>query len=392
MMRERLQATSCQGLRKCKAERTTQNKASCLSCKHGSLEEAHQPCLTDPLSALAVLVLGCARPAAAWQSPLHACSPSVHLKPRWTPEYCMQNDDAGFEATRRSLLALLSTAGALLGAAGGAWASFFSADGGLPLSMVTDWTGEQIQVVRLPQGYADGYTLPITNITEAVFGKIKAFPETYPFNEKDFSRFNNADDSVYYAKPQFKYGVDAGAIAALTHYYNTTITKSKLNVLDVGSSWVSHYPREFKKKMRNIVGIGLNPLELQINPQLTEFEVRDLNKVPELPFRDASFDVVTCAISIPYFTSPVKIFKEVRRILKPRGRFIVSTTRQCEMAKAVNVWLRFPCLDRLRTVGAYFHYAGGFSKPTAFDITAKGKSSLGVATKDLMWVVEATKL
>jgi len=163
-------------------------------------------------------------------------------------------------------------------------------------------------------------------------------------------------------------------------------------MLDVGSTWVSHYPKEFKKKMRNIVGLGMNRLELQTNPQLSDFQVRDLNKMPELPFRNATFDVVTCAISVPYFTSPVKVFKEVRRVLKPGGRFIVSTTRHCEMAKAVNVWLRFPCLDRLRLVGAYFHYAGGWSKPNAFDLTAKGKNGMGVATKDLMWIIEATKL
>ena len=46
----------------------------------------------------------------------------------------------------------------------------------------------------------------------------------------------------------------------------------------------------------------MNERELRANTQLTEFTQRDLNKVPQLPYKDRSFDVVTCVVSIDYLT------------------------------------------------------------------------------------------
>ena len=61
----------------------------------------------------------------------------------------------------------------------------------------------------------------------------------------------------------------------------------------------------------------MNERELRANTQLTEFTQRDLNKVPQLPYKDRSFDVVTCVVSIDYLTKPIQILKEARRVLRP---------------------------------------------------------------------------
>ncbi|WP_404452535.1 methyltransferase domain-containing protein [Virgibacillus necropolis] len=43
----------------------------------------------------------------------------------------------------------------------------------------------------------------------------------------------------------------------------------------------------------------------------------------ELPFDDHSFDIVTCRIAAHHFPNPEKFIKEVQRILKPGGKFVL---------------------------------------------------------------------
>lgn len=96
-------------------------------------------------------------------------------------------------------------------------------------------------------------------------------------------------------------------MAALTHYYAETIQPKGLDVLDICSSWVSHYPPSFGAGAASIVGTGMNSLELQANQQFTSFVAADLNKMTELPFASNSFDVVTCVVSVDYLTNPLKV-------------------------------------------------------------------------------------
>lgn len=65
------------------------------------------------------------------------------------------------------------------------------------------------------------------------------------------------------------------------------------------------------------VGLGMNEFELKENKQIDEYTVRNLNKEPTLPYPDASFDVVTCVVSVDYLNKPLEIFKEVSRVLRP---------------------------------------------------------------------------
>ena len=68
--------------------------------------------------------------------------------------------------------------------------------------------------------------------------------------------------------PRFVYHIDEGSVAALTQYYRRTIEPGS-DILDICSSWVSHYPLEFKHTMRRISGTGMNAFELRANSQLT---------------------------------------------------------------------------------------------------------------------------
>mgnify|MGYP006250547401 FL=1 len=129
----------------------------------------------------------------------------------------------------------------------------------------------------------------------------------------------------------------------------------------------------------------MNERELRANTQLTEFTQRDLNKVPQLPYKDRSFDVVTCVVSIDYLTKPIQILKEARRVLRPGGRVILSQSNRMFMTKAVRMWVSMGDEDHLELIGQYLKYAGGYSAPAAFDISAKGRGA-----RDPMYIVTAT--
>ena len=114
-------------------------------------------------------------------------------------------------------------------------------------------------------------------------------------------------------------------MTALTTYYADTF-KDGEDVLDICSSWVSHYPKDWKGG--NVVGLGMNDYELSQNPQLSSYVVKDLNSEPVLPFDDESFDRVTCVVSVDYLNKPLEVFKEVGRILRPGGEFVLSMSNR----------------------------------------------------------------
>ena len=124
-------------------------------------------------------------------------------------------------------------------------------------------------------------------------------------------------------------------MAALTRYYEALNLKRGADVLDICSSWVSHYPKSWPKLAKSIVGTGISATELACNDQLTSFVARDLNNNPALPFADASFDVVTCVVSFDYLTKPREVMAEVARVLRPGGRVVLSQSNRCFFTKAV---------------------------------------------------------
>ena len=57
--------------------------------------------------------------------------------------------------------------------------------------------------------------------------------------------------------------------------------------------------------------------------------MQNLNKDPTLPYDDNSFDVVTNSLSADYLTSPLEVFKEIRRVLTPGGLAAMAFTTRC---------------------------------------------------------------
>eukprot|EP00579_Thalassiosira_antarctica_P004525 CAMPEP_0201888172 /NCGR_PEP_ID=MMETSP0902-20130614/26884_1 /ASSEMBLY_ACC=CAM_ASM_000551 /TAXON_ID=420261 /ORGANISM="Thalassiosira antarctica, Strain CCMP982" /LENGTH=329 /DNA_ID=CAMNT_0048418345 /DNA_START=12 /DNA_END=1001 /DNA_ORIENTATION=+ len=196
----------------------------------------------------------------------------------------------------------------------------------------------------------------------------KVWPEEPPFTKKDFFRADEEDDENFYTLPRLVYHIDEPAVSALTQYYRSNIAPGS-KILDICSSWVSHYPLEFKNNMKRISGTGMNALELIANDQLTDYEARNLNVNPTLPYDDNTFDVVTCVVSIDYLIHPIEVLKEVRRVLVPGGKAIISQSNRCFPSKAISMWLNMNDREHLELINGYAKYAG-FGPGKAYDITA----------------------
>merc|ERR1712086_625534 len=167
------------------------------------------------------------------------------------------------------------------------------------------------------------------------------YPDVFPFGEKEMQRYDESSDFMFYAQPRFMKHIDDDAIKALTKYYGTVFPSvpkegdEPVALLDVCSSWISHYPAEYVASDNlKISGLGM---------------------------------------------------KEVQRVLKPGGLAVMSFSNRCFPTKAVSVWTATGDLDHIWIVGSYFHFAGGFARLAAEDISPKpGKT-------DPMYVVFARK-
>lgn len=212
------------------------------------------------------------------------------------------------------------------------------------------------------------------------------FPEKFPFGPQELQRYDETSDFIFYSAPRFVTHIDDAAVGALTAWYARNFPESGRDdtaLLDVCSSWISHYPEGYTAG--RISGLGMNEEELKKNAVLSDFEVKDLNEDPALPYADNTFDFVTNAVSVDYLTKPLETMREVNRVLKPGGVAAMSFSNRCFPTKAISIWTATGDLDHVWIVGAYFHFAGGFEAPVAEDISPNpGKT-------DPMYVVYARK-
>jgi SAM-dependent methyltransferase len=241
-------------------------------------------------------------------------------------------------------------------------------------------------LVRRFTGDNTPWTFPIRPVS-----LVRTWPTVPPFTPENFLRADQGDDGSFYAIPRFVYHIDEAAVAALTQYYRKVIPPNS-SILDICSSWVSHYPLEFPKIMKRVSGTGMNVLELAANDQLTDYVGKNLNIEPKLMYPDESFDVVTCVVSIDYLIHPMEVLRGVHRVLKPGGRVIISQSNRCFPSKAIAMWLQMNDRQHLELINGYFQYAGGFEERKAYDITAEGGDEEGgKAYRDPMFIVEAVK-
>ncbi len=170
-----------------------------------------------------------------------------------------------------------------------------------------------------------------------------------------FDKADPSADPLFYAEPRFVAHIDDGAIAAVTDVYRRMLPKGGV-ILDLMSSWISHFPEEMA--FSRVIGHGMNAEELAANPRLDEWFVQDLNANPTLPLASSSADAGCLCVSVQYLQQPVAVFREAARVLRPGGPLVVTFSNRCFPTKAVAIWQALSGEDQQRLVSVYFSEAG----------------------------------
>lgn len=244
-----------------------------------------------------------------------------------------------------------------------------------------DLIGWNSQTVKVPFAIANS---PVSEIL-----KEPKWPEKWPYTAADFRRQDESDDEGFYNAPRFVTHIDADAISSIRNFYAVQFAEAPqgdYSVLDICSSWISHYPEDLKAKRVAITGMVEE--ELAANRQATEHAVADLNKNPKLPYGDSEFDFVTNVVSVDYLVKPQEVFQEMHRVLKPGGVAIMSFSNRCFFTKAIGMWVADMSdgPGHCQIVGNYFHFnpVGGWKNIQSVDISKTPQSNP-------MWVVTAVK-
>ena len=180
-----------------------------------------------------------------------------------------------------------------------------------------------------------------------------------------FARDDPSPDTDFYRPTRLVTHIDDRAIAAVGELYaelgiDGSATAPR-RVLDVMSSWVSH----FRTPPAELVVLGMNAVELDANDAASERVVRDLNTDPTLPFATASFDAVTCCVSVDYLVRPIEVLRDVSRVLRPDGVVAITFSNRCFPTKAIRGWLTTDDEQHCSILITYLQRAGGFTEPVA---------------------------
>lgn len=184
------------------------------------------------------------------------------------------------------------------------------------------------------------------------------------FTDDAFRREREETDGDFYRAPRLVDHLDRTATRQVEKLYARLLPKGA-RVLDLMTSWKSHLDRA---EPTAVAGLGMNAEELAANPRLSERAVQDLNRDARLPYGDASFDAVACTVSVEYLIRPVEVFAEVRRVLKPGGRFILVFSNRYFPPKVVRVWADAHPFERTGLVIEYFLRTGGFKDLASFSL------------------------
>lgn len=236
---------------------------------------------------------------------------------------------------------------------------------------------------------------------------------SWPYRAADFARLDQSADAAFYAVPRLVTHIDDVAIASLRRYYDAVLPR-RGRLLDLCSSWISHYPPAVEEAAAagdgqlRVVGLGLNAAELAANPVLGGGRiVADLNEQPDVPaaLRAAGvavavrgdgeagcesggeegdlLDASTMVVSIDYLTDPVAVLRSLRRAMRMQGAVHLAVSNRCFPTKAIARWSRISEEERLCMVGDFLHFAGWGQ----IEIVELSDGSLG----DPLWVVRAVR-
>ena len=200
-------------------------------------------------------------------------------------------------------------------------------------------------------------------------------------SENPFQREDDGTDLVFYTKPRFVQHLDDRAIEVITDLYGRFVHDG-MRVLDLMSSWTSHLPEGLH--LEKLSGLGLNAEELEKNKELSDWVVHDLNENPILPYKAESYDAVVCTVSIEYLVDPETVFKEIGRILKPGGTFIVTFSNRWFPEKVINIWKDLHEFERMGLVMDYFQKSDMFTDLETYSVRSLARPTSDKYFPELM--------
>jgi len=207
----------------------------------------------------------------------------------------------------------------------------------------------------------------VTDVLNGGVGLQAAMPEGHKtqVNGATLARLDPREDALFYSKPRLVQHLDSSAIAGIGEIYRRLL-KPGMKVLDFMSSWVSHLPEDLTDI--TVTGLGMNAEELRQNPRLASHVVHDVNLHPRLPFEDATFDAIICTASVEYLVSPMDVFSELGRVLKPGAPLIITFSNRWFPPKAIRIWGQAHEFERIGLVLEYFINSGAFAKLRSYSL------------------------
>ena len=144
---------------------------------------------------------------------------------------------------------------------------------------------------------------PVSRVLDGRSGSL-GWPADWPYSDSDLTPEDSSNDQLFYLVPKFVHHAGEECRQSLSDYYACVLPEKRLAgdgaaaVLDLCSSWTSHYPKEWNSGGQGdgrvrCVALGLNAAELLFNPSKTEWVVRNLNTDPSLPFGDDEVKATT---------------------------------------------------------------------------------------------------
>ncbi|KAI5202775.1 hypothetical protein E4T38_05463 [Aureobasidium subglaciale] len=251
--------------------------------------------------------------------------------------------------------------------------------------------------------------------------------QEWPYVRADFKRMDESPDNSFYSDSRFVTHIDDAAIASLSRYYDNILPR-KGRILDLCSSWISHYPQAVESAAEKgdlqVVGLGMNQAELNKNKVLSKRILQDLNEDPNIPLtvcdehavsglqsldntnsENGLLDCTTCVVSLDYLTRPKEVLESVKQLTKPGGSCQIIVSSRMFPTKATSAWIKRTPEQRLQMVGDYLHFAGwkdieivDIKAGDAANAPAEDQGGLhgfmqmmGMSGSDPLWCVRAFK-
>ena len=101
-----------------------------------------------------------------------------------------------------------------------------------------------------------------------------------------------------------------------------TLCPDRSKVLDVGCGGGILLKKAKDKKICEVYGVDFSSVAVNVCKKNGLNVIQ--SKLPDIPYTDNSFDVVICSEVLEHLSEPEKTIKQMLRVLKPNGTFIIT--------------------------------------------------------------------